>query len=642
MPETDPRQTELPESPGNDTTEIESGFLHIADKTELEPPDSSEKTAISAVPPAVSKQAASSPRVMERPGTTEHLAARRPVPEIDAHTPEIKQQLAELGIEVTRLLTALRWEGKSPEETADRLIPMLNVGSIQQWKPILLPFLHEIDRAGNLLPTWLNIIERGDPPDLPTNMNPAETKEGRARRFAILMLGYHKTVVANQNQEIGFSKRASLQSGTHKTELLQTLKKLVTDPNTSMYAAEALAKQGTNESIQLLIEALKDAEGWAKVDIIDNCAALKLESFYDILVASGIDRVPGLESYVAIPIYRTIPLESYLRGQGNNVRLTQQAALIVNQVLQDSLKVPKGDTQALPPIFERKLQPIAQALFEGARSNPLWQNTLAVHRLGVLLGRYWIGISNEEIKTPRIIEGVYPCLPMMVEVERWMAGPGRDVLLTTLQTETNGTALTPIIKILGEIREPRAISPLLQQIEKTQVIEGQTQALSLGTICDTLGLLGDRRAISPLEQLLQRVVDLEQRGSYTKRRDNLPSGDAAIPGSIVYAAIVRAFGQTGDTSTLPTIQRAINDFDPYVRTQALEAVKRLDPRGEDIQSRLAARAALDDPREAIVRAACQLIVQYRDVDAASALRRIIDDRPELTSVAYDTLRQIGQ
>jgi len=51
------------------------------------------------------------------------------------------------------------------------------------------------------------------------------------------------------------------------------------------------------------------------------------------MLVSGLDRANGLESYISAPLFRTIPLENYLRGGDNVVpRLTQQAALVVSQV----------------------------------------------------------------------------------------------------------------------------------------------------------------------------------------------------------------------------------------------------------------------------------------------------------------------
>lgn len=638
MPDTNPRQTELPESSNNETTE--PALLRIAEKPEPSQSDTSIPSAETraATPP--------SPRAMERPGTIEHLAARRIAPELDATTPEMKQRLANLRTEITRLLTGLRWEGKSIEETAKQLIPLLNVGNIQQWKPILLPFLHEIDRAGNLIPVWLYIIEQGDPKDLPPQANPAETMEGRARRFAILMLGYHKTVVAEQPKGIGFIKHSTNLSTAKAVDLTRILGKLALDPNVSMYATQALVQHETNVAMQALIGALKDAEGWAKVDIIEGCLALNQEGFYDILMANALERVNGLESYVAVPVYRKVPLEQYLRGEGKGAKVsprqTQQAALIVNYVLQDSSKPPVGKDTALPIIFQRKFPDVVQALFEGARRNPMWQNTVTIHRLGIVLGRYWNAISRGELQDTAIVEPVYQCLPLMPDIERWMAGPGRDTLLTTLETRSiQEETLTPTVRVLGELRDPRAVGPLLQHLESTEGVTEHAHALTLGAMCDTLGLLGDRRAVPVLHQFLQRVVAIEPRRGYPKRAASLPPGDAEIPGSILYAAVLRAYGQLGDRSALDDAVLAIYDFDPYVRVQALEAIKRLDPQGEDARSRRAARESLNDPRENNLRIACQLVQQYRDDEARPILQQLIETRPALSGLAYDTLRHLG-
>jgi HEAT repeat protein len=222
-----------------------------------------------------------------------------------------------------------------------------------------------------------------------------------------------------------------------------------------------------------------------------------------------------------------------------------------------------------------------------------------------------------------------------------VAGPGRDVLLTTVQAQTGEETLTPTVRVLGELREPRAISPLLGHLETTTTVTGHAQALTLGAMCDALGQLADRRAVPVLQQFLQRVVAIDRRSNLPKRADNLPTGDPEIPGSIVYASALRALGLLGDQSALNDALRAVNDFDPYVRVQALEAIKRLDPNGEDPRSRQVAREVLNDPRENNIRVAAQLVQQYRDNEARSILQQLIETRPTLSGMAYETLRHLG-
>lgn len=553
-----------------------------------------------------------------RSGTVEHLAARRAVTPLEADAPEVKQRLSELRPEFTTLVADLRWGEASVQDTTERIIPLLNVGPVPLWAPVLIPYLLEVDRAGNLVPVWLKVIEREDTQELPADANPAETPMGRASRFAILMLGNYKS-----------------------PEISRALGKLAIDPHTSLYATQSLVKQSTTTAMQELVSALKDAKGWAKVDIVEACLTLKQARFHEILLASGLDRVPGLESYIAIPTFRAIALERYLRGENDVApRLSQQAASILSQVLQDSLKInPTSD--ALPIIFEGNLPALATALFAGARRAPDWQNVLAVHRLAILLGRYWGDISRGVIRDPRILEPVYATLPMMNEVERWMNGVGRDVLLETL-TSSDPAAVNAVVRALGELREPRAIPLLIRSIEATAVITSREQALQIGYMCDSLGWLGDRRALQPLLQLANRCVNITERTARSKRRDNLLAGDAEIPSSIVYAAVIRALGQLNDRTALDFIIRATNDFDPYVRTEALEALKRLDATGSDMRSQQAAREALNDPRDSVVRLACQLVAQFRDTSAVPTLQHLTQTRPETAAAAYDALRQFGQ
>jgi HEAT repeat protein len=558
--------------------------------------------------PAVAQQRSN------RPATIEHLAARRTPPELNADAPEVKQTLSELRTELTMLVTGLRWGGQSVKETAERIIPLLNVGSLHQWIPVLVPTILEIDRAGDLVPAWLYIIGQEDPVDLPAEANPAETMIGRARRIAILMLGYYKT-----------------------PDISEVLGKLSVDPSSSLYATRSLVKQSTVAAMKALAGALIDAEGWAKVDVIDAFATLNQARFYEIMLTSGLDHANGLESYIAVPLFRTLPLENYLRG-GNTIapRLSQQAALVVSQVLQDSMNYAGGNS--LPPIFERNLPTLTNALYEGTRNAPQWQLVIALHRLGLLLGRYWGDISRGAIQDQQIVQPVYGSLPVMPDIERWINSTGREVLWKAVNQQEE--AFLPGIKVLSELRDPRASQALMARLDATTQITDREQATRVGQMCDTLVQLHELRAVGTIRELVKRTVDVDARTMRGKRRDNLSNGDADIPGSIVYGAAIRTFAQFGDSTTLDFILRAASDFDPYVRAQALEALKSIDPQGADERTRVVVRDALNDPRDTVVRVACQLITQYRDVESVAALRLLAETRPEFASSVQETLRQL--
>lgn len=564
----------------------------------------------------ISPAPAATQRRSNRPATVEHLAARRTAAPLSADAPEVKQKISDLRTELTTLVTGVRWGGLSVKDTAEHMIPLLNVGSLQQWIPLLVPNILEIDRAGNLVPVWLKIIEQEDPDDLPADANPAETMVGRARRFAILMLGYYKT-----------------------PELSEILGKLAIDPHSSLYATRSLVRQGTIAAMQVLASALREAEGWAKVDITDAYAQLNQARFYELMLASGLDHANGLESYLAVPLFRTIPLAKYLRG-GNDLapRLNQQAALILGQVLQDSMHSANSGTDALPIIFERDLPTLANALFEGARSTPNWQNVTALHRLGLFLGRYWADTSRGAIQDQRIVQPVYTCLPMMPDIERWMNGTGREVLLEALASQEG--AFMPSLRVLNELREPRAVSVLMARLDAITQITEREQAIRVGHICDTLVQLGDRRAAGSMLSLVRRTVNVDARSHRSKRRDNLAVGDPDIPASIVYAAIIRAFAQFADRGTLDLVLKAVGDFDPYVRTQALEALKKIDPTGEETRSRQVVREALNDPRDTVVRVACQLLAQYRDYESRALLQQLAETRPEFAPSVQDALKKL--
>ena len=607
MSETSLEKTESSTPANSDATE--PGRFEVEEVTENAPVMTPAPSAdVIPVPPAAQQRS-------NRSATIEHLAARRSVPELSADTPEVKQTISELRTELTTLVTELRWGGLSVKETAERIIPLLDVGPLQQWIQILVPTIREIDRAGDLVPAWLKIIENEDPVDLPADANPAETTVGRARRIALLMLGYYKT-----------------------PQISEVLGKLATDPFSSLYATRSLVRQSTVAAMTALAGALKDAEGWAKVDVMDAYATLNQTRFYEIMLASGLDRANGLESYIAVPLFRTIPLENYLRGYNDTApRLTQQAALVLAQILQDSMNNTGGSP--IPIIFERNLPTLTTALFEGARSTPGWQYTIALHRLGSLLGRYWGEISRGSLQDQRIVQQVYACLPMMPEIERWMNSTGRDVLVQALAHQEE--AFQPSLKALSELREQRASSVLIARLDATTEIVDREHAVRLGQLCDTLVQLGDQRAVASILQLVKRTINVDARAARAKRRDNLAVGDAEIPASIVFGAAIRTFAQFGDRSALDLVLQAAKDFDPYVRTQALEALKSIDPHGEGFRTRMVVREALNDPRDTVVRVACQLIAQYQDLESVTSLRVLAETRPEFAPSVQDALRQLG-
>src|SRR5229473_6465487 len=143
---------------GSDEQEPGMGEVRLGESPTFDtatPPILPAKAGLMTMTPAAQKQ-------QGRAGNVEHLAVRHPVPPLDVDAPEVKQRLSELRTEMTTLVTDLRWGGASVEEIAERVVPLLNVGSVQQWAQPLVATILEIDRAGNLIPVWLKVIEQED------------------------------------------------------------------------------------------------------------------------------------------------------------------------------------------------------------------------------------------------------------------------------------------------------------------------------------------------------------------------------------------------------------------------------------------------------------------------------------------------
>jgi HEAT repeat protein len=579
-----------------------------------------EEDPASVTAPAAHQQPlARSASLREYRGTAEHIAAQRPLPPLDPDAPEVRQRLSPLRAELTTILTDLRWQGLTVQEAASRAIPLLDIGPLQQWAPVLVTHLLEIDRAGNLLPVWLEMIERGDPSDIPPGSSAAETAPGKARRVAILLLGAYKT-----------------------PEISQLLGRLALDPDVSLYATQALLRQNTRTAWQTLIAALKEAEGWARVDLVEACLKLKQPSFYELLLAVGLERIDGLERYVAVPLYRSIPLEAYLNPETALARKSsQQAALVCYYVFLESIQSATTNPEQPPVAFERELPRLESALFAAARRSPSWQRVVALHHLATLLGRYWGGITRGLIKEPRVVTPVMACLPMMNEIEQWMNGPGREVLLASLP-EQDTSAWSPLLKTLVELHEVRASAYLLAQLGAVTTLQGYEQAQRLALACDSLARLGDGRAVEVLLRLAERFMLSAERRARPQRAEQLPPDDDQVPVSILSAAILRALMLTGDRRTLDLAVQAASDFDPVVRSAALELIKQLDPRGEERRCRMAVREALSDPTPSVAAQACLLVAQYQDLESIPALRYLVQARPALQAAATTALQQLGQ
>ncbi|WP_376794329.1 HEAT repeat domain-containing protein [Thermogemmatispora sp.] len=557
--------------------------------------------------------------------TLEHMLARQPQPPLDPESLPVRERLSRLRTDVTTLLTDWRWGGLSKEEVARRLVPLLDFSPLPQWASLVASQLYEIDRAGSLIPVWRVLAESADFQDLerqtPQGMNPAETPSGKARRLAVLVLGNYKDA-----------------------DLTILLGRLAFDPHLSLYAAQALLRQNTLLARQTLMRALKEAEGWARVDLLEAGLKLKQPSFFDVLLAAGLEGIPGLEAYVAPSLYRTLPIETYLDPPPQatkSLKLIQHAALVCYYVCLESMRSASLQPEQPPILFERELRPLLQALFTSARRYASWQQVVALHQLALLLGRYWRGIAHGLIREPQVIQRVMDCLPLMPDVERWMNGPARDILLTALQGQDE-RAWSPVLRTLLDLRELRLCTPLLAALEKVGRLESVEEAQRLALACEALATLGDGRALGALRRLLTEVVALQKRVTLPQRAEPLPPEDEHVPGSILAVAVLRSLAQFGARESLDLVVQASHDFDPVVREAALEALMRLDARGEQWASRMAMREALSDQSPAVARLACRLAAQFQDRESLPALRYLLQSRPAVREAAAAALAQLEQ
>lgn len=168
----------------------------------------------------------------------------------------------------------------------------------------------------------------------------------------------------------------------------------------------------------------------------------------------------------------------------------------------------------------------------------------------------------------------------------------RDEALTALATMRDSRAVPPLIamlqnkkplllnkfidnrgraaRLLGQIRDPRAVEPLLKLVTES------TDSQSI--IIAALGAIGDVRAINPLFALLtnpdtkkqRSVIEALEQFSKTAVPEILPALKADYP--IVRCQAARMLGRLGERSAVTPLIAALHDKDLTVKNSVIQAL----------------------------------------------------------------------
>ncbi|GHO52392.1 hypothetical protein KSB_08670 [Ktedonobacter robiniae] len=622
MPDTSSKQAPLEaEIPSPMVKHEVEDHTHIVHMLKLEAPDIQHAQGpLTGVPDALASFST---------GALEYRLLHQVQPPLDVDIPVHKASLNALRREITCLLTRLSWRKALPEEVAARLTELLPVGPFSLWHPHLLATLFEIDRRGHLLPAWLYLIQQGDVSSQAPGDDPTTQSHNYARRIAILLLGYYKQV----------GTPAADSPARDAQDTLPMLQALLYDPSASFYAARALAHLGHNQAQQILLQTLCETRGWNRLAILEQCLALGHAPFAEFLLIHGIAKMPGLEHYAASALYHALDLAPYLEQSRQQPRLAAQAALVLYYMIEES-KEPSACQEAVPRLFTRSLAGQASALFKSARQQPSWQAALALHALGALCARYWQAINQGLALESNLVAQIYPCLPMMPEIEAWMQHNGRELLFTALCSQQD-TLLPLLAQALAELGEIRAVDPLLLYLESVRTLEHQEQAQALSSVCLALGQFGDLRATPVLQKLVANVIDPSGRRQRTPLKEALLEPQATdYAGSLLYVAVLQACRQLPTPEAQALSYQGLNDLDPRVRLAALETLRILDVTGSEAQSRASVRQALSDQNAAVAGLACQVSAQYHDQEAAPLLQQLLITHPTVTQAALLALHQL--
>jgi HEAT repeat protein len=191
---------------------------------------------------------------------------------------------------------------------------------------------------------------------------------------------------------------------------------------------------------------------------------------------------------------------------------------------------------------------------------------------------------------------------------------GLTALIAQLKSDDPREVASPVRTALSQVGA-RAVPPLIR------CLSGQPpEALADGCAL-TLGQIGERRATSA-------IVGALRRGVVTPR------------------AALRALGELGDPTSLPTVLEQLTNSDPYVRRAAIDAATKLldptHPNGlavEPIERALSAARADDAERAALA----TLLGRTGSPRAEEKLVPLAEDAddPELRAAALEALGRIG-
>ncbi len=149
---------------------------------------------------------------------------------------------------------------------------------------------------------------------------------------------------------------------------------------------------------------------------------------------------------------------------------------------------------------------------------------------------------------------------------------GADLLLAQVRTSELQTRFWTIAAI-GHADDHRAVEPLISALSDREEVVRAAAASGLGR-------LGDHRAVSPLLQALTNSK-YDPRLSPILWCNGEPCRGMAGDLYVVpeREACVQALGKLGDACAIPMLEKTLDDEDEYVRTAAVEALKKI--RGEE-------------------------------------------------------------
>jgi HEAT repeat protein len=360
------------------------------------------------------------------------------------------------------------------------------------------------------------------------------------------------------------SKHSSMQSSM--TDIEQRLAKALNESTNEPFKAAflhisyALGKLRTEPAKKALLEHLHDPEPWFRVDAIRS------------LTLFPADKVPGALLSSLLDHHLLLDYASMVIGRAYKMQELLEAAPVGSSAEEGLCELVLGILQATQQTLFAQLveeSNAAECLPKLLASNPTQCSARRIHAV-LQLAQYLA--QHDELDHSKLelfvqFRHKLATAEFVQSMKQRLTEIGKHIKQTESKRSNSNKDLQEsdmkhTVTLIGELHLNQHIPQLIGLL--------QPGFTALDETISVLGQLKDLRATQPLIETAQRLVDLEERAGQPAVAQPVIESDLAATRS--YWLILGALGQLSDPASFNFLSRAVLDFAPDKRSQALRSL----------------------------------------------------------------------